>query len=112
MLVADKRITMTLYTLQLGIRAPTGQVIWLDATKERIVDLSTRFATNCTVAAIIDQAMFDDMPTPTYPEALAAAYSVPEGAPISMALVNLGCELMDMDAARHAKQRDNMARLR
>ena len=100
---------MTLYTLQLGIRIlTTGRMIWLDNTRERTVDLSTRFATECTVAAIISETMRNGEAAPSYAMALAAAYSVPEGAPISMALVNLGCELLEMDAMRHTKQRNDM----
>lgn len=73
-----------------------GRVI----ASERTVDLSSRYAGLATAEAIIDAYHASTGLWCTLPEALAAAHSVPDGAPIAMAVDNVGVAWRPLDAAR------------
>ena len=47
-----------------------------------------------TIDDIVSEALYAGMSCPTRPEACAAAFSVPDGAPVAMAVDNLGCALL------------------
>ncbi len=90
------------YVTSVALRAPSGRLIELGtlAQHER-VDCSSLFALRATMTAIVSAVLYSGG-TCTLPEACAAAYSVPDGAPIAMAADNIGCVLSDGDAAQVA----------
>lgn len=63
---------------------------------QRTVSTASLFDTRYAVADIIDEYHRQTGIWCTEPEALAAAYSVPDGAPIELALVNVGCAMDDV----------------
>lgn len=72
----------------------------------RIVDTHDYAATMYTCDAIMSACMYDGIPCDR-PSALAAAYSVPDGAPIALAAANLDIAIRPSDEAceRHTMQR-------
>lgn len=76
---------------------------------EPTVETSTWSDVRDTAQRIMSDAMYAGE-RPTMPECIAAAFSVPHGAPLAMAVANLGCALHDDDARRYSEARDRFDR--
>lgn len=84
-----------------------GRVVWTLAYADT-VQTATVFDTRCTMARIRSEAIRAGIDC-TDPQALAAAYSVPDGAPIAMALVNVGPLPSDNVVREFTTMRDRMS---
>jgi hypothetical protein len=77
-----------------ALRAPSGKLVTVfELPAHKRVNCETYGDALRTIDAIISDALYAGLPCPTRPEACAAAFSVPDGAPIAMAVDNLGCTL-------------------
>lgn len=86
------------YVIELALRSPSGKRIVLRTN--RTVSCATLEDVRTTMRDIISYELYAGRPAPTEPEACAAAWSVPDGAPIAMACDNLGCALSEGAGAR------------
>lgn len=106
-------VGFTFYPTSNAMTTPSGKKVELfhlnDGDK---VDCSSYYSTIDTVDRIISESIYAEIPC-TRPEACAAAWSVPDGAPISMAIDNIGCQLSDAASERMgswARQQRSMRR--
>lgn len=93
-------VNSTFYPVSYIMTAPAGGKVNLlkpEATDR--VDCSSYHSALDTIERIISEALHAGIQC-TRPEACAAAWSVPDGAPIAMALDNLGCTISDAAAER------------
>jgi hypothetical protein len=91
----------TFYPTSITLTSPSGRAVQLlQFTSSDLVDCNSYHNTQDTIARIISEAMYAGLPAPSQPEACAAAFSVPDGAPLAQALDNLGCSLSETAAAQ------------
>ncbi len=114
--VTDADLSSTGLFLSLSLRTPSGALreIYKRPAHELVstvdhqstLDTMTRIQSECLYAGI----------ECSLPQALAAAYSVPDGAPIGMAILNVGPPPSDLVIERHsamqARTRANVAAVR
>lgn len=93
-------VGFTFYPVSYAMTAPSGRKInLLKFDESDRVDCSSYHSTIDTMERIISEALCAGVAC-TRPEACAAAWSVPDGAPIAMAVDNIGCTISDAAAER------------
>jgi len=90
------------YVTSIAIRVASGRLVDLACLEaSALVDCSSLWALRSTMERIMSDGLYAGM-HPMLQECCAAAYSVPDGAPIAMAVDNIGCALSDAAAGQVA----------
>lgn len=88
-----KQLTGLAYITSVGLRLPSGKALVLaKLERHQLVDCSDYSAALASIDSLISMAMYAGIAIDRT-SACAAVWSVPDGAPLEMALDNLGCEL-------------------
>lgn len=91
-------MTMPTYITTESYTLPSGRTVEISSTlPHQTVDCSEYSSALATIDRIVSHCVYRGESC-TRPEACAAAFSVPDGAPIEMAADNVGCELSDAAA--------------
>ncbi len=114
--ITDADMAATGLLLSFSLRMASGKLVEIyRRPAHELVNTSDLQSTRDTVARIVSECLRAGIEC-SQPQALAAAYSVPDGAPIGMAIINVGPMPSDVVCACHdkrvAKERANVRAIR
>lgn len=110
-IIRKHMMTEPTYVTQRALRAPSGRLVVIEKLERRaLVCCETYSDALYTIDHIVSEALYAGIAC-TRPQACAAAFSVPDGAPIAMALDNLGCALSEAAAEKMEAWGKNARRL-
>lgn len=99
----DNDISSSGLLTSVAVRGASGRAITVyTRPAHELVDMSELSTSRATVGAIVSECLYAGASC-SLSQALAAAYSVPDGAPIGLAILNVGPEPSDDVVARHAR---------